>query len=75
MESTIKDDESRRRFGIKQVKGRYNRSDVTIWTWYTKGDFPKPHYINGQRQWWEDELDEYDAQKAQSYEQRKAGAA
>lgn len=64
----------RRRLGIKPVRERYNRSDVTIWTWYTKGNFPKPHYINGQRQWWEDELDDYDAEHAQTYEQRRRSA-
>jgi predicted DNA-binding transcriptional regulator AlpA len=64
----------RRRVGIKAVRNRYNRSDVTIWTWYSKHNFPKPHYINGQRQWWEDELDDYDAEHAQTYEERRGSA-
>jgi len=65
----------RRRLGIKAVLARYNRSAVTIWTWYSKGNFPKPHYINGQRQWWEHELDVYDARHAQTYEQRREASA
>lgn len=64
----------RRRLGIKSVRERYQRSGVTIWTWYTKGEFPKPHYINGQRHWWEDELEAYDSKHSQSYDERRRSA-
>ena len=50
----------RQRLEIGAVCDRYNRSPVTIWSWYTKGTFPKPHYIGNQRHWWDDELDDWD---------------
>jgi len=67
----LKDTPARRRLGIKRVQQRYDRSGVTIWTWYTEKDFPRPHYLNGIRQWWEDELDAWDSKHAQSYEQHR----
>ncbi|WP_369158830.1 hypothetical protein [Candidatus Thiodiazotropha sp. LNASS1] len=62
----------RTRSGIRKVGRRYDRHPQTIWRWYTKGIFPKPHYVNGYRQWFDDELDEHDRKHMQSYEERHA---
>ncbi|MEW7986516.1 MAG: hypothetical protein AB2777_19395 [Candidatus Thiodiazotropha endolucinida] len=64
--------EPRPRSGIRQVADRYNRHPQSLWRWYTKGNFPKPHYVNGLRTWFDDELDEYDRKYIQSYEQRQS---
>jgi len=71
----MKDNDNRRRSGIRKVCARYDRTPATIWNWYKTGKFPTPHYVNGVRQWWDDELDEYDSKHAQTYEQRRGGAA
>jgi len=68
-------DDQRRRIGIRDVCARYNRTPVTIWSWYKAGTFPLPHYIQNQRHWWVDELDAFDATEVQTYADRHGGGA
>ena len=65
----------RKRVGIAFLRQRYNRSDVSLWRWYRHGDFPKPHYLNGQRYWWLDELEAYESRRVRTYQEHRAEAA
>ena len=64
----------RRRVSIGDLRHRYSRSDVTIWRWYTTGDFPKPHYLHGKRFWWLDEVEAYEARQVRTYDEHRAEA-
>jgi len=68
---TQSENPTRSRSGIRDVCDRYQRTPQTIWTWYRDGNFPKPHYIAGVRYWFDDELDAYDDQQIQDYEERQ----
>jgi len=65
--------QDRIRVGINKVCQRYDRSDISIWRWYTTSSFPKPHYLEGRRYWWLDQLEEYDAAHSATYEEHIAG--
>lgn len=65
----------RQRQSIIDLRQRYRRNDTTLWRWYTSGkpgycNFPEPHYVHGHRYWWLDELDAWDLQHTQTFEQR-----
>ncbi len=61
---------SNRRLNIRGVETRYGKHRQTIWRWTTSGKLPKPDYLNGQRSWKEDVLDEHDKTFIQSYDDR-----
>ena len=50
----------------RQVRGRYNVSDMTIWRWLRtdKLRFPKPVIINGRRYWHLEELEGWERARA-----------
>jgi predicted DNA-binding transcriptional regulator AlpA len=47
----------RRRLGITALEELLGYSRQSFWRWYTKGDFPKPHYLGQKRCWFEDEVE------------------
>jgi predicted DNA-binding transcriptional regulator AlpA len=48
----------------RQVRARYGGiSDMTLWRWIRNHGFPEPEYINNQRFWDEEQLDEYDRRR------------
>jgi predicted DNA-binding transcriptional regulator AlpA len=42
------------------MRARYNCSDPTLYRWTRSGKIPKPRYINGQRVWSDDQVEEAD---------------
>jgi len=59
------------RSDIHAVCERYKRHPSTVWLWYTKGDFPKPHYLHNRRYWWNKDLDAFDENQIQTFSQRQ----
>jgi predicted DNA-binding transcriptional regulator AlpA len=52
---------SKKFLNVRAVRARYsNISDRTVDRWVRAGVLPKPTYIEKQRYWMEDELDERD---------------
>lgn len=67
----------RQRQSIIDLRSRYRRNDTTLWRWYTTGkpgycNFPAPHYLNGHRYWWLDEIEEWERAHTQTHEERGA---
>lgn len=63
------DSRSKRWLRASQVRERYGHiSDMTLWRWVNdpRLRFPKPTYVNRNRLWAEDQLDEFDAQREAS---------
>ena len=50
----------RRRLKIAELEQRLGVHRQTIWRWYTFGDFPKPHYLGQAREWFDDEISEWE---------------
>jgi predicted DNA-binding transcriptional regulator AlpA len=48
----------------RQVRERYNVSDMTIWRWLHEQDFPKPIYITRYRYWRLTDIEAWDAKQA-----------
>ena len=46
-----------RRLGITALEELLGYSRQSIWRWYTKGNFPKPHYLGQKRCWFENEVE------------------
>lgn len=42
------------------LRARYDCSDPTLYRWTKSGKIPKPYYINGQRAWTDEQVDEAD---------------
>jgi predicted DNA-binding transcriptional regulator AlpA len=57
----------------RQVRDRYNVSDMTIWRWLQNAElkFPKPTVINRRRYWLLEELEQWERERAA----RTSGAA
>jgi predicted DNA-binding transcriptional regulator AlpA len=53
---------TRRRLKISGVEERTGVHRQTIWRWYTdpENDFPRPHYLGSERQWFEDEIERWE---------------
>ena len=49
----------KRRYNTRDIEELLNKHRTTIWRWVKAGAFPEPQYINGQRSWSEDDLDEW----------------
>ena len=60
------------RLDMTDLRQRYSKAANTIWRWYTEGDFPRPHYLQGKRYWWLDEVETWEARQGQTYEERQA---
>lgn len=63
------------RLSIADLRNRYRRNDVTLWRWYTEGkkgfcNFPEPHYLNGHRYWWLEEIEEWEGPHTETLEER-----
>lgn len=74
---------ARRRININALETRLNKHRMTIYRWYTEGqkgfcDFPKPHFLGPDRQWWEDEVEDWEihrmAEIAEQKQQEKSVA-
>ena len=50
----------RRRVNIAALEKRLGCSRMTIWRWYTRGKFPKPHYLGQNRLWFEAEVENWE---------------
>ena len=50
----------------RQVRDRYNVSDMTLWRWMRnpKLNFPQPTIINRRRYWAEEELQQWERARA-----------
>ncbi|RWA76661.1 MAG: AlpA family phage regulatory protein [Mesorhizobium sp.] len=48
----------------RQVRDRYNVSDMTIWRWLREQDFPQPVYIGRLRFWRLSDIEEWEARQA-----------
>jgi predicted DNA-binding transcriptional regulator AlpA len=48
----------------RQVRGRYNVSDMTIWRWLRDLEFPQPVYISRYRYWRLCDIEAWEAQQA-----------
>jgi predicted DNA-binding transcriptional regulator AlpA len=50
----------------RQVRDRYNVSDMTLWRWMRnpKLNFPQPTIINRRRYWAEEELQQWERTRA-----------
>jgi predicted DNA-binding transcriptional regulator AlpA len=50
----------------RQVRDRYNVSDMTLWRWLRnpKLNFPQPTIINRRRYWAEEELQQWERSRA-----------
>ena len=49
-----------RRLTVAQLEQRLACTKQTIWRWYTKGDFPKPHYLGQNRVWFETDVEAWE---------------
>ena len=45
----------------RHLRERYGVSDTTLWRWQRAGKLPTPKFINGQRVWTAEQLEEADA--------------
>jgi predicted DNA-binding transcriptional regulator AlpA len=52
-----------RRLTVAQLEQRLGCTKQTVWRWYTKGDFPRPHYLGQNRVWFESEVEAWERQK------------
>jgi predicted DNA-binding transcriptional regulator AlpA len=52
-----------RRLTVAQLEQRLACTKQTIWRWYTRGDFPRPHYLGQNRVWFESEIEQWERQK------------
>ena len=50
------------RVNVRQLEDRLAVSKQTVWRWYSKGDFPKPHYLGQNRVWWLHEVEAWERQ-------------
>ncbi|RWD50873.1 MAG: AlpA family phage regulatory protein [Mesorhizobium sp.] len=48
----------------RQVRERYNVSDMTIWRWLRDLDFPQPVYISRYRYWRVSDIEAWEARQA-----------
>ena len=51
---------SRRRLDITALESRLGYHRQSIWRWYKAGNFPSPHYLAGERRWFEDEVEAWE---------------
>jgi predicted DNA-binding transcriptional regulator AlpA len=49
-----------RRLTVAQLEQRLACTKQTIWRWYTKGSFPKPHYLGQNRVWFESDVESWE---------------
>jgi len=61
---------NRRRLRIKDIEDRTGWSRVTIWRRYKAGVFPLPHFLGNDRAWFEDEIDEWEAEQMRAENQQ-----
>jgi predicted site-specific integrase-resolvase len=52
---------TRRFWRSKDLRNRYGCSDPTLYRWTKAGKIPQPQYINGQRIWTDEQVEEADA--------------
>ena len=64
----------RRRLGITALEERLGYSRQSIWRFYTKGDFPIPHYLGQKRCWFEDEVEAWENKQMSDTLSNKAEA-
>lgn len=66
----------RKRLGVAALAERFNKDPQTIRRWSTPGQpgyckFPEPHYLGQDREWFEDEVDVWEAKRmAETAEER-----
>jgi len=53
-----------RRIGIREVEERTHAERTSIRRWYTRGDFPKPHFLGSRRVWWESDVARWESERA-----------
>jgi len=52
-----------RRLTVAQLEQRLACTKQTIWRWYTKSDFPKPHYLGQNRVWFEADVEAWEEKR------------
>ena len=56
-------EQNRRRLNIRMLEERLRCHRQTIWRWYKKGRFPKPHYLGQNRLWFEAEVEAWEQEQ------------
>lgn len=51
------------RLGVKDLETRLHKDRSTIWRWYQRGRFPKPHYIGDERCWFLHEVEAWEREE------------
>lgn len=51
---------SKKRLTVADLEQRLGCSKQTVWRWYSKGDFPKPHYLGQNRVWFESDVETWE---------------
>ena len=65
---------ARRRLKIAGIEERVGVHRQTIWRWTKAGEFPLPHYLGSERQWFEDEIECWENQRMEQRAAEKGAA-